>query len=468
MARFAPAASSRTSLSEDTAEIMSSWLRHVSTRRPARTEVPRPSRASRSSDWDDHRRPCRLDCRYPMYIQNASGQIDKRLHHVSAGGEASRNARPFVCLPAGLPRPVPFASSSRSLLTGSVASSEDSSSSVAEAVSWRPALCLAVTALAATIAVVAVALGVSHVVVGSAADEYNTEDDRMQVQNAPYVNSPEGVHADAPVTAPANSSKSASRLLPKVGPLDSDPEAPATFGAPLAAWSPTVEDVFAFGKRPPNASVNSGGESEGRHMCDGVFSTYCARAPTQFHYDRDTGTCVQTAQDSAQLCNQSPNRFASKAECAQTCVHSFTPEEKCFDTPVFAQCGSKDVNATFWHFTGRTCSAWPYPRGLCPANDARTFPSFDACLERCVRRPLAEPPCQPLRPGDVRACAVGELRHPYFADGAGEHVRCLAVSVARFGRHRCLVGTNRFASKAACLRACLPRPSEGALGLGLK
>ncbi|KAK8783396.1 hypothetical protein V5799_010239, partial [Amblyomma americanum] len=74
-------------------------------------------------------------------------------------------------------------------------------------------------------------------------------------------------------------------------------------------------------------------------MCDGVFSTYCARAPTQFHYDRDTGTCVETAQDSAQLCNQSPNRFASKAECAQTCVHSFTPEEKCFDTPVFAQCG---------------------------------------------------------------------------------------------------------------------------------
>ncbi|XP_037521285.1 uncharacterized protein LOC119398513 [Rhipicephalus sanguineus] len=202
-------------------------------------------------------------------------------------------------------------------------------------------------------------------------------------------------------------------------------------------------------------------------MCDGVFYTYCARAPPQFLYDALSRTCIESGTDEVQLCNHSPNRFASKAECARSCVHGFAPADKCFDTPIFAKCGRQDVKIKQWYFTGRTCASWPFWQGRCPANESRMFATFADCLQRCVTGAAGKGSCEPLDTGDVRACTSQELSYPYFADSVGDHVRCLAASVAGLARHRCLAGTNKFATKAACQRACVQSSEdEGALDLG--
>ncbi|KAH6942312.1 hypothetical protein HPB50_003859 [Hyalomma asiaticum] len=204
-----------------------------------------------------------------------------------------------------------------------------------------------------------------------------------------------------------------------------------------------------------------------RGLCDGVFYTYCTRAPPQFLYDSSSRSCIESERDEVQLCNRSPNRFSSKAECARSCVHGFAQADRCFDTTVFAKCGRQDVKVKQWYFTGRTCASWPFLQGRCPANASRTFATFADCLQRCVTGVAGKRSCEPLDTGDVRACTLQELSYPYFADSVGVHVRCLASSVAGLARHRCLAGTNKFATKGACQRACVQNSEDdGALDLG--
>ncbi|KAH8037516.1 hypothetical protein HPB51_011665 [Rhipicephalus microplus] len=128
-----------------------------------------------------------------------------------------------------------------------------------------------------------------------------------------------------------------SSSLPKT--IEGKVDVATTFGAPVAASMPTFEDVFAAAKSTLAAIDPQGADKKERSICDGVFYTYCSRAPPQFLYDALSRTCIEPGLDEVQLCNHSPNRFASKVECARSCVHGFAQADKCFDTPVFAKCG---------------------------------------------------------------------------------------------------------------------------------
>ncbi|XP_065309570.1 uncharacterized protein [Dermacentor albipictus] len=361
--RFAAATFSRTSLSEATDDIMSSWLRHFSGRRSS-------SPPSSSGAWDSE-------------VASTHGHR----HRSSADG---RHARPASPVPSTVSN-----SGSDSLLTTS---------------------------------------------------------------DAPQVIQSEKQRTGSHTVAP-------SAILPKGDAFESESDGATTFGAPVA-FTPTVEDVFAVAKRKSTADP-LGADNEQRSPCDGVFYTYCARAPPQFLYDARSQTCIESGEDEVELCNHSPNRFATKADCARSCVHGFAQADRCFDTPVFAKCTRHDVKVKQWYFTGSTCASWPFLRGRCPGNETRTFATFADCLQRCVTGAKeGKRPCEPLDTGNARTCSLQELSYPYFADSVGDRVRCLAASVAGLARHRCLAGTNRFATKAACHRACVQGSDDGVLELG--
>ncbi|XP_065309569.1 uncharacterized protein [Dermacentor albipictus] len=420
--RFAAATFSRTSLSEATDDIMSSWLRHFSGRRSS-------SPPSSSGAWDSE-------------VASTHGHR----HRSSADG---RHARPASPVPSTVSN-----SGSDSLLTTSVSSEGSSEGPAPAEVAWGSTLCLALMALTATLAVVAVALGATHIV---ATGDLSIADRGQDHVDAPQVIQSEKQRTGSHTVAP-------SAILPKGDAFESESDGATTFGAPVA-FTPTVEDVFAVAKRKSTADP-LGADNE-RSPCDGVFYTYCARAPPQFLYDARSQTCIESGEDEVELCNHSPNRFATKADCARSCVHGFAQADRCFDTPVFAKCTRHDVKVKQWYFTGSTCASWPFLRGRCPGNETRTFATFADCLQRCVTGAKeGKRPCEPLDTGNARTCSLQELSYPYFADSVGDRVRCLAASVAGLARHRCLAGTNRFATKAACHRACVQGSDDGVLELG--
>ncbi|KAH9365048.1 hypothetical protein HPB48_007771 [Haemaphysalis longicornis] len=158
-----------------------------------------------------------------------------------------------------------------------------------------------------------------------------------------------------------------------------------------------------------------------------------------------------------QLCNHSPKPFRVESGLPESCVHSGAPAERCLDTPIFSSCGRDDVTVKLWYFNGHTCSAWTFPMGKCPGNQTGLFATFADCLERCVKRPGGRRLCGSTAPApsNDRTCDVRELRYPFFAHRVGKHVRCLAAPVTSPAKHRCLVGTNRFATRAACERTCI-------------
>ncbi|KAH9371521.1 hypothetical protein HPB48_022685 [Haemaphysalis longicornis] len=98
--------------------------------------------------------------------------------------------------------------------------------------------------------------------------------------------------------------------------------------------------------------------------------------------------------------------------------------------------------------------------GKCPANRTLMFATFADCLESCVKRRGRTPAMRPTLVCGFQgsACLVRELRYPFFAYNVGGSIRCLSASLAGFKNHRCLVGINRFATKAACERSCIRMP----------
>lgn len=422
--RFVAATFSRTSLSEGTDDIMSSWLRyfgrHTTTESSASSHSCKVSTLTSTTSYG-----LRHGTRWPADIHNPVRRASTVAFTDSSSGSSS-------------------------LLTTSV--STDGSTQGPKEVAWGAALCLALTALAATLTVVAFALAATQMVVTR---EGPTED--IDHLDAPRVVRVEKRRAESTTMMLPSSS------LPKT--IEGKGDVATTFGAPVAASMPTFEDVFAAAKSTLAAIDPQGADKKERSICDGVFYTYCSRAPPQFLYDAVSRTCIEPGLDEVQLCNHSPNRFASKVECARSCVHGFSQADKCFDTPVFAKCGRQDVKIKQWYFTGRTCASWPFWQGRCPTNESRTFATFADCLQRCVTSSSSKASCEPLDTSNVRPCALQELSYPYFADSVGDHVRCLAV--ATLARHRCLAGTNKFATKAACQRACVHNSEdEAALGLG--
>ncbi|KAH7961733.1 hypothetical protein HPB52_011607 [Rhipicephalus sanguineus] len=84
--------------------------------------------------------------------------------------------------------------------------------------------------------------------------------------------------------------------------------------------------------------TESSSDSEERHLCDAVFYSYCPKPRSEFVFDPVMRTCIQTRDHEVELCNQSPNRFYTRADCYSSCVKTERPPGKCFDRPAFAKC----------------------------------------------------------------------------------------------------------------------------------
>ncbi|XP_075550526.1 uncharacterized protein LOC142584269 [Dermacentor variabilis] len=201
-----------------------------------------------------------------------------------------------------------------------------------------------------------------------------------------------------------------------------------------------------------------------RHKCGLAFYTYCSTFRHEAYYRHTTRSCVRTVTDDVHVCNHSPNRFTSRSECQRKCVRNQMPSDACFEKTLFSWCNRRDVSASWWVFDGKRCRPWHFPKGLCPSPyDSDVFGSLGECERRCssplgvgVDGARRRDTCR--GPGDGVTCDSDVLRFPYFADvspGGDGHVRCIRASAATLLTHRCLVGSNRFFSEAACKRACV-------------
>ncbi|KAH7947634.1 hypothetical protein HPB52_014837 [Rhipicephalus sanguineus] len=203
-----------------------------------------------------------------------------------------------------------------------------------------------------------------------------------------------------------------------------------------------------------------------RHRCGVAFYTYCSETRHDVYYRHVTRSCVPTRTDYVQVCNRSPNRFATLEACKHSCMHSELPAESCFEKALFSGCSRQDVSASWWLFDGKHCRPWHFPGGLCPDfSKTDVFVSQHECMNRCF--PLRHAPvrthagrrrrvpCRPPKVGTV--CDVDVIKFPYFADittGSGR-VRCLKASASYLLRHRCLIGSNHFPTETICKRTCV-------------
>ncbi|KAH8022277.1 hypothetical protein HPB51_023164 [Rhipicephalus microplus] len=72
--------------------------------------------------------------------------------------------------------------------------------------------------------------------------------------------------------------------------------------------------------------------------CGLPFYTYCPKLRHEAYYRHSTRSCVLTITDDVQVCNHSPNKFATLAECQRSCVHARMPSGACLDKPLFSRC----------------------------------------------------------------------------------------------------------------------------------
>ncbi|KAH7947588.1 hypothetical protein HPB52_013858 [Rhipicephalus sanguineus] len=98
--------------------------------------------------------------------------------------------------------------------------------------------------------------------------------------------------------------------------------------------------------------------------CGFSFYTYCTKLRHEAYYRHSTHSCVLTITDDVQVCNHSPNKFATLGECQRSCVHTRMPSVACLEKPLFSWCGRHHVNASWWVFDGRNCRPWNFPAGV--------------------------------------------------------------------------------------------------------
>ncbi|KAH7937719.1 hypothetical protein HPB49_015051 [Dermacentor silvarum] len=212
------------------------------------------------------------------------------------------------------------------------------------------------------------------------------------------------------------------------------------------AGTETLEDIMAFPFRLP-----------AQRTCSDALFTICRKANREYRYSRSANACVEAgAGDVAALlhvCNRSPNRFPSVQVCEKRCVFSERPSDSCLEQPLFAACARQDVKNRWWFFDGRSCLRWDFPRGGCPANNGvvAIFSSEAECVWRCTNPRY--PPCR--KPASA-PCGDKFLKFPAFADVSADdgRVRCLTTLASRPRVRRCLAGSNRYRSKAACEQSC--------------
>ncbi|XP_037508518.1 carboxypeptidase inhibitor SmCI [Rhipicephalus sanguineus] len=189
--------------------------------------------------------------------------------------------------------------------------------------------------------------------------------------------------------------------------------------------------------------------------CGAAYSTFCERAPREYHYRRAVNACVETdTVDAADVCNRGANRFSSLDHCLKNCVSAEYPAEECFKWPLFTRCARQDALSRWWHFEGKKCVAWTFPSGGCPANGSKVFTTAQECEEHCRHHGAG------CRRPDVVACGRRHLKYPYFAHVYAKEgrVRCLRSSETLLQGKRCLAGANRFRSRQACHASCRNRP----------
>ncbi|KAL1478421.1 hypothetical protein MTO96_016261 [Rhipicephalus appendiculatus] len=169
--------------------------------------------------------------------------------------------------------------------------------------------------------------------------------------------------------------------------------------------------------------------------CGLPFYTYCSKLRHEAYYRHSTHSCVLTIMDDVQVCNHSPNKFATLADCQRSCVHTRMPSAACLEEPLFSWCGRHHVNASWWVFDGRNCRPWNFPAGLCPSPaDRNVFRSRRECTRSCSMRDVGL--LNRGNGGRTRHCRSPEfgttcdsnvLRFPYFAHkppGGEGRLRC--------------------------------------------
>ncbi|KAH6928890.1 hypothetical protein HPB50_020698 [Hyalomma asiaticum] len=191
--------------------------------------------------------------------------------------------------------------------------------------------------------------------------------------------------------------------------------------------------------------------------CSGALYTTCSTARREYRYSRSLNACVEAgAMDATGMflvCNRSPNRFSSVEVCERRCVLSERLEDECLEQPLFTACARQDVKSVWWFFDSKSCKRWDFPKGGCPENNGSLaiFSSEGECTRRCTN--TRYPPC--LKPSSV-PCDTKILKFPAFAYVSADdgRVRCITTLASKPRTFRCLEGSNRYHSKAACQRAC--------------
>ncbi|KAL3254792.1 hypothetical protein MRX96_017534 [Rhipicephalus microplus] len=189
-----------------------------------------------------------------------------------------------------------------------------------------------------------------------------------------------------------------------------------------------------------------------RHLCNAVFYSYCPEPRNEFVFDPVMRTCVNARDHEIELCNQSPNRFHTRADCHSSCVRTERPSANCFDRPAFAKCQRQDFKYSPWIFDGYACRPWHFPMGKCPHN-GHIFGDRSECSSRCLNGSLATSSAC-FTPG-AQACLLKEFRFLYFAvpaAGGSKRLLCLRASVIR--TLRCSSSTNGFGTAESCELAC--------------
>ncbi|XP_070395728.1 uncharacterized protein [Dermacentor albipictus] len=196
--------------------------------------------------------------------------------------------------------------------------------------------------------------------------------------------------------------------------------------------------------------------------CTTSVYTFCHQFFRLYHYRPSTNTCMSTQEDPAQMCNRSPDRFATMAECRRTCLHSRRRPEVCHSGPLFSECTWRDVKPKWSFFDGTRCKRWPFPEGLCPApNNERVFTDHRKCDRRCKPpRNMSDGSPKPCSSGMGRAvtCTANVLRYPYFASYSSGKFGCFRASVQLLSTHHCLVSRALFANRADCRKTCVEVP----------
>ncbi|KAH9369627.1 hypothetical protein HPB48_010686 [Haemaphysalis longicornis] len=192
-------------------------------------------------------------------------------------------------------------------------------------------------------------------------------------------------------------------------------------------------------------------------VCPAVHMSFCSNASKtwNFFYDPAEHACLSATSYRANVCNRSPNQFASRAACQVACVQP-SPEPRCAEWPHFVPCGPADARYTWWFHDGGKCTPWRFTRGRCPLERAPVFGTAAECVAEC-----AEPGTRQERGcllPHPQLCEPRQLRHPFFAapsaSGSAEF-ECFEVTPDFLLHHRCLLGRNRFTSSEECATKCL-------------